>query len=267
SHTIRNLTNGTQYTLVVRAWNDGGQGAGSTVTATPLWPAPTGLEVEPGDGQVTLQWDTGDAEITRYAVFTYYLHADPAVDHPLLESFLSRSVPQMTLIIPGLVNGIDYKFRVAAAVTSNETSRVIGVFSEVFARPVSVPAAPMNLEAMPANEQVTLDWDDPNDDTITKYEISTDGGTSFSDIPDSAPGKDNATSYTILNLTSGTAYPLKLRAENASGEGPAASKTATPIAVPAVPTISEVEPGDREVVLTWEDPIDDSITHYEVSTD
>ena len=49
------------------------------------------------------------------------------------------------------------------------------------------PAAPVNLSATVGNGQVTLSWDDPGNDTITKYQYSTNGGTNFTDIAGSTP--------------------------------------------------------------------------------
>ena len=48
------------------------------------------------------------------------------------------------------------------------------------------PAAPANLTAAVGDGQVTLSWNDPGNDTITKYQYNTDGGTTFNDIPGSS---------------------------------------------------------------------------------
>ena len=256
------LTNGTEYTFELRAVNLSGAGAASPETATPLWPAPTGLVAAPGEGQVMLTWDRGDPGIARYKVSTYYTPIN-SVD-PLLTTFLSPgSGDQTTLLIPGLTNRTDYTFKVQAVDTSGSTDT--GRPSSVDARPVPVPAAPANLAALPANGQAVLTWDDPNDSSITKYQYRQRvSGADFGDWSDIGGSSATTTTYTVTGLTNGSAYGFELRAVNASGDGKASSVGATPIAVPDAPTISSATPGDGQVVLAWNDPSDRSITKYQV---
>ena len=256
------LTNGTAYTFKLRAVNLSGAGAASPETATPLWPAPTGLVAAPGEGQVMLTWDRGDPGIARYKVSTYYTPIN-FVD-PLLETFLSPgSGDQTTLLIPGLTNRTDYTFTVQAVDTSGSTDT--GRPSSVDATPVPVPAAPANLAAMPANGQAVLTWDDPNDSSITKYQYRQRvSGADFGDWSDIGGSSATTTTYTVTGLTNGSPYGFELRAVNASGDGKASSVGTTPIAVPDAPTISSATPGDGQVVLAWNDPSDRSITKYQV---
>ena len=75
-----------------------------------------------------------------------------------------------------------------------------------------------------------------------------------------------ATSYTVDDLLNGIAYKFQLRAVNATGPGPAsAEKTST--MYPAAPANLAAEPGDTVVVLTWDDPVDSSITKYQYQQD
>ncbi len=258
-YTVTGLTNGTEYTFALRAVNASGNSTASPdVTATPLWPAPENLAAAPGDGQVMLTWDRGDPGIAHYKVSTYYTPIN-SVD-PLLETFLSPgSGDRTTLLIPGLINRTDYTFTVQAVDTSGSTDT--GRPSSVAATPVPVPAAPANLAAMPANRQAVLTWDDPNDSSITKYQVSTDSGTNFADIEGSSA---TTTTYTVTELDNGTPYTLAVRAVNGTGGGAASSVDTTPIAIPDAPTISSVKPGNRQVELEWTDPSDTSITMYQV---
>ena len=85
-----------------------------------------------------------------------------------------------TYTIADLANGTTYTLAVRAVNATGD-----GTASIVSATPASTPAAPTNLSATPGDGQVELTWDDPSDDTITKYQYSTDGGTGFNDIHNS----------------------------------------------------------------------------------
>ena len=257
--TVTSLTNGTAYTLAVRAVNDSGPGAAPRVTATPLWPAPTGLVAAPNNGQVTLQWDRGVPGITKYHVLT----EGPGNDINTLVP--AGSGTKTTVTDTGLTNGAEYTFTVRAALgTDPANATFTSVASTVTATPAAaLPAKPTGLMPTAGDGQVTLDWDDPNDLTLTGYDYSTDGGMTSTSIT----GLTEApTSYTITGLTNDTEYTLALRADNASGKGPWSDNvTATPIAKPGAPVNFKATRGSNggEVALTWDDPDNDTITGYE----
>ena len=96
--------------------------------------------------------------------------------------------------------------------------------------PVLSPAKPARLKATPGNRRVTLEWTDPGEPSITgsQYQQRTGRGAwgAWTDIPNSAAGEANATSYTVTGLDNGTAYGFRIRAVNAGGSG-AASDEAT----------------------------------------
>ena len=270
-YTVTGLTNGTEYTFAVRAVNASGNSTASPdATATPLWPAPDNLTPAPGDGQVTLTWDTGDPGIARYKVSTTYT----STGDTYLNTFLSPgSGDQTTVLIPGLTNRTDYTFTVQAVDTSGSTGT--GLPSSVAATPVPVPVLPANLSPTAGNGQVVLTWDDPNDSSITKYQVRskvrnsddntyTDWANIAVTDPDAPP-----TTYTVTGLTNGTEYTFAVRAVNASGDGDASSVSATPIAVPNAPKNLMATPGDRRAALEWDTPSNGiiPITKYQYSTD
>ena len=86
------------------------------------------------------------------------------------------------------------------------------------------PEAPTNLTATPGDERVVLNWNDPSDSSITKYQMRQDQG-SWSDIADSVAA---TTTHMVSDLTSGTEYTFSVRAKNSVGAGGAASITITP---------------------------------------
>ncbi len=254
AYTIADLTNGTTYTLAVRAVNATGDGTASIVSATPASTpaAPTNLSATPGDGQVELTWDDpSDDTITKYQYSTDGGTGFNDIDNSDQDT--------TTYTIADLANGTTYTLAVRAVNATGD-----GTASIVSATPASTPATPTNLSATPGDGQVELTWDDPSDDTITKYQYSTDGGTGFNDIDNS---DQDTTAYTIADLTNGTTYTLAVRAVNATGDGTASIVSATPASTPATPTNLSATPGDGQVELTWDDPSDDTITKYQYSTD
>ncbi len=106
-------------------------------------------------------------------------------------------------------------------------SRFRWVIVAVAAALLVVPlAAPSNLAATSRDGEVTLSWTDPNNDAITKYQISTDGGSNFINI---LCDSSMATGHTVTGLTNGTTYTFQVRAYDNSGPGASATVTATPL--------------------------------------
>ncbi len=132
------------------------------------------------------------------------------------------------------------------------------------------PAKPTGLTATAGNAQVMLSWTDPNDDSISKWQvryttrISGWTGSSWGDIP----GSDaDTTSYTVTGLTNDSPYRFQVRAVNSGGNGASSNAvTATP-AAPVVltkPANFAAAPGNGQVVLTWDDPQNAAITVWEL---
>ncbi len=99
------------------------------------------------------------------------------------------------------------------------------------------PGKPAGLAGAAGNASVTLSWTDPDNPTITKWQVRRKAGSddwgAWEDIPGSAAG---TTSYEVSGLTNGTAYQFEVRAVNGAGNGagPDAPVTATP-AAPVAP--------------------------------
>ena len=259
AYTVIGLDNGARYALKLRAVNYRGGGAESgEVSATPIAvPArPAGFEATPGDGQVTLTWDDpNDATITgwQYSYGTTGSHGS-WTDIPGSHAETTGHT------VTGLNNGIVHRFRVRAINTSGHGAES----DEAAATPLPVPAKPTGVTAAPGDGQVRLDWDDPNDPTITGWRYSyrtTDGYGFWIDLPGSGAV---TTSYTVVGLENGVSHAFKLCAVNASGSGmESVEAVATPIAVPAKPTGLTATPGDRRVLMEWDDPSDPTITDWE----
>ena len=129
----------------------------------------------------------------------------------------------------------------------------------------TAPAAPTNLVAEPGNEEVTLTWDKPVHDgasPITKYQYRQSTTSTFdsawTDIPNSAAGGTNETSYTIENLMNLQQYYFRVRAVNDIRESaPSNADETTPVEGPSVgvsadPDMDEGSAQLLEVVLRYE---------------
>ena len=255
---VSGLTNGTQYTFEVRAVNGLGQGPASSASATPNSSAtePGAVEnllAEAGDGQVVLSWDAplsdGGSPITQYQ---YISHGDTL-------GVVAGGADTRSVTVSGLTNGTEYGFAVYAV-------------NSVGAGPLRVrwitlpPGAVENLSATAGNGQVTLRWAAPasnGDVPITQYQYSSDRGANWLDVS----GGGNARSYTVPNLTNGTAYTFAVRAVNSAGEGPASSVSATPTTrVPGKVASLSASAGNRQVTLSWKPPTSNggaAITKYQ----
>ena len=146
--------------------------------------------------------------------------------------------------------------------TSAATAVVAG------AQPTEPPAKPRNLSATASHDSVTLTWDDPGDDTITGYVIlrripGVDPEGHFDVlVADTATA---ATSYTDDTVSAETRYSYRIKAINGAGTSERSrwAHIDTPAApVPDKPTGLEATATNGPVVLTWDDPGDDSITGY-----
>ncbi len=157
--------------------------------------------------------------------------------------------------LTGLTNNIKHTFAVRAVNASGN-----GPASTASAMPAPVPDAPTGLSATPGDGQVALSWTDPDNDTIRKYQYSTEGGANFSDFDGGSSA--STTSYTVTGLDNGVTYTVALRAVNISGAG--AASTVTAVMVPAAPKLSAA-PGDGQVVLSWDDPGNPTIGEYQLS--
>ena len=182
SHTVTGLDNDVEYTFLIRPLDSGGPGpaSGSKHAKPQQAPAatPANLTAAAGVGEVTLAWnDPNDSTITAYK----YRQKEAA-----------GSFGQWTLIpdsgygganttgytVRGLTDGQTYTFRIRAVDEDGDTPNSNDVTV------TTILAAPTNLTATVGvgSGQIALDWGNPGNNLITKYQYSTDGGTSFTDI-------------------------------------------------------------------------------------
>ena len=123
------------------------------------------------------------------------------------------------------------------------------------------PIKPGNVTATTGDARVTLAWTNPQDTSITGYQVRYGQGET---VPDSAtwkniPGSDaTTTTHEVTGLRNGYPHAFQIRAVNADGESdPSATVTKVPSidGQPPAPTIVSVGPGtndtDLDVVWSW----------------
>jgi len=128
----------------------------------------------------------------------------------------------------------------------------------------TVPGAPTGLTATPGNGIATLSWSAPGSDggaPVDSYVIEGGSSPSGGGIMEKV-GSPRHTA-TISSLTNGTTYHLHVHAENAYGDGAAATVSVTPQgpgsvqdsgSVPGPPTGLKTSYGDGFIALSWSPP-------------
>ena len=135
----------------------------------------------------------------------------------------------------------------------------------------SPPGAPAGLTGTAAHNEVELTWNDPRDTSITSYQILRwqrgvhDPGDFQVYVDDTGSA---GTGYTDTDVEAEARYVYRIKARNAGGLSARsnyfnADLPAAP-AVPNAPTGLTSSNTYIAIVLSWDDPGDDSITGYQV---
>lgn len=267
SITVRGLVNGTRCLFRVAAVNILGTGPFSpsvAVVPATVPDAPSGLSARPGDAEVTLTWNApatdGGSQVSDYFVL---VSDDGGEQWSVFDHVPSATT---SLKVTGLANGQSHLFQVAA---------MNAVGTGAFARsspvtPVALPAAPLNLQAIPGDRQATLSWTATTSpgNPVSDYAVhmSTDGGKSWTSV---TRPPSTATSMTVGQLNNGTTYFFRVAAVSAAGAGKLSQPvTVVPRTVPAAPGGLIARPDDARVLVSWTapnnggSPISDYVVQY-----
>ena len=214
-HVITGLTNGTMYTVQVFARNATGLSADyGEVTGKPTAKPqpPTNVDVSDyGDKWLEVTWaeptDKGglDAETSYIVQWKWGTN-----DYSETNQATPATSPHK---ITNLQNGTRYTVRVLAenprgkSNPSNEDSET----------PRTIPDAPTELNAVSGDEKLTLTWVAPSGEatggaSITRYIVQWKSGAQEYDT--SRQLTPTGTSQVIGRLTNGTAYSVRVRADN-----------------------------------------------------
>lgn len=206
------LTNGTTYSIQVRATGAvPGQASGS-VTGKPLSSTtepeqpkapgrPSGVALAGANQALSVSFNAAAANGSAITDYEYSLDG---------ADFKSSGVTTSPFTIGGLTNGQSY----TVALRARNAAGVGPATSPVAGTPVTVPGAPTNLIATPGDTQAFVAFTAPADNgaDITDYEYRVDGGAAVST-------GDVTPSITVTGLNNGTSYQIEVRAENSKGTG------------------------------------------------
>ena len=226
--------------------------------------------VEANTGTVTTSYTDTDVEAeTRYAYWIKAINEHGTsprsgyvnVETPAVTDSDRASVSEGDTDLPN-DNTTPGRVMVASAATAAVVAAV--------AQPTEPPDQPTGLSATATHGQVTLTWDDPQDDSITGYVILrrvrvNDTGGDFGVLV--ADTGTAALTYTDDTVAASTTYTYRIKAINGHGASERSRwvHIDTPAApVPDQPTGLEATASHDSVTLTWDDPGDDSITGYVV---
>ncbi len=236
---------------------------------------PTGLSATATHDQVVLTWDDpGDASITGYVILRRVRVNNTGGEFS--ELVADTGTAATTYTDATVKANTTYTYRIKAINEHGVSERSRWSHIDIPAAP-EPPDKPTGLDATATHDQVVLTWDDPGDDTITGYVIlrrvrENDVGGEFSVlVPDTGTA---ATTYTDDSVQANTTYTYRIKATNEHGVSERSRWFH--INVPAAPEPEEEqapEPPDQptgldatathdQVVLTWDDPDDDTITGY-----
>ena len=250
------LTNGVTYKYAVQAFNEFGDGPLSAiVNGTPLGlpGVPLALEVEAGDGYVTLSWVPpevpGGTEVLRYQIFR------GATEDSLMSMDHTGSGAITTFTDTSLMNGQTFYYAVCAVNSVGDGPKT----PAVEATPLALPDAPGDLVAEAGNGSVTITWIRPQRNggaDVTHYNIHS--GISEDSLDLLHTMAKSTFTYEDSEVLAGTTYYYAVAAVTTSGEGPASiMASATPYGPPGAPLNPKVTAGDGEVTIRWEPPADD----------
>lgn len=235
---LSGLTNGTTYSITVKAINVVGSSSASSSSSfvpktIPSIPIISSATVS--DKQVSLaitQTSNGGSAITGYKY---------ALDGSDVYVSVGSTTP---IVITELNNGQSYSIIVKAVNEVGETSDS----SSVSFTPKTIPDAPTINSVSIGDRSASITFSPPiydGDSTITGYKLSVNGGVYNSVGLISSP-------YDISGLTNGSTYTFALKATNIMGDSSASniSDSVVPHTVPDAPHVTVVD-GDQSVSITF----------------
>jgi len=254
--TPANLTNGSTYTIIVRANNTVGNSIDSSSTTFVPYTIPTAPTINSISPKNTVAYVVftpnfnGGNTVTRYE---YALDAG--------STYTNTGSLDTSFNITGLTNGTSYIVRLRAVNNAGASSDVSATVV-----PSTVPDKPVIVDISENNASAFVSFSPPawnGGNTITKFSYSINNWSSFVDI------SNTYVNFTLFDLSNGYPYTLRMRAYNYQGYSTDASRNFTPARIPDSPIIGVIELSNQLVNVNFTAPVfngGNAITKYTYST-
>ena len=201
------------------------------------------LRVAPSDKQLDVSWDlpTNTTDLQIFIV-RWRVKATTSTSDQNTANATDTSYSITELDGDDLENGTEYEVAVQSIYTGGvgqpQTPWVTAIPN---IGPLTTPAAPTSVQVAPGINSLDVTW-------TASQVTGNNAPTSY--IVDWNPGPqqdaDTTTSYTIPNLTAGTTYSVRVRAENGAGGAWSSSVNGVPVSGPQVTTI-DIESNNNSI--------------------
>ena len=236
--TVKNLTGGTSYGFVVKAyvngeWSDPSDKVYATPKAYEI-PKPAITSAKAQDSSVSLSWSTVSGA-SQYAV--YYITGGKWHN--------AGTTTATAMTVSGLTNGTKYGFAVKAYVSGKWSA--ITTADIVYATPEAAVTKPVITKAQGQDGRVALNWTSVNG--ATNYAVYT-----YLNGKWSLAGYRTANGMYVTGLTNGVKYGFAVKAYvNGSWSGVTSADIvyATPVGASVKPVITKAQGQDGRVALNW----------------
>jgi hypothetical protein len=225
-YTISSLTNGTTYSLVIRAVNyNGNSNNSNSVYFTPSTnPSPPSISVTPGNGSVSVSFTAGANNGSAITNYRYSLDGGA--------TYVNMNTTTSPYTITGLTNGTQYSIQLDCINANGQDSLDT---TSVFFTPSTIASTP-SFSATSTSSTILITFTAPSSNggsAITNYLYSTDNGTTFTSMG------TTTSPYTVTGLSGNTTYQVQIKAVNANGNSaPTASQNITTTASYPIDTLS-----------------------------
>jgi hypothetical protein len=250
------LSNGTSYSVVVRAISIYGNSANSNmIVSTPstIPDAPILYDALPLNLRIDISFSTpysGGNTISRY---------EYSIDNGDSFTNIGKPMNNKYNILVGLTNGITY-YVLVRAVNSRGNSLPSNM---ILSTPFTYPDSPI-INSILSNDRALIVQFTPADNggnTNINYSYSINAEASYVSI------NQTTSPFTISGLTNGQSYTVYMKAENARGNSLISSspQTATPYTFPSPPAIQSLVPLNKQIQVIFTAPTDNGgtpITDY-----
>jgi uncharacterized repeat protein (TIGR01451 family) len=236
-----------------RWWQTTQTSAAPDVPGTPL-----DVVAVAGNSQITLSWSPAQVAqpVTSYTVRNSFISLGAPLADITVNPAPGQAFPPTSIVIPGLINGVQYAFEVSAS--NGNGSSAFSVQSNIAQPPgFGVPSAPTGATAVAGDTQAVVSWTVSSSNggspitsyTVTVIAAGVPTGVTVT-VPPPAFGS-NTGSTLIGGLTNGTSYTFTVHATNIAGDSAESAQSNAIIPSAAnLPVVSVSMSGPTSVTAT-----------------